>query len=125
MKQRTFQHEFKTPNSHDSAAGLKSKSTPAMFFSVTKNTQTGIVYLKVVNSTATTKKVKIDVQAVKAVASHPTAITLKVDKPEDTNTIIESNKITPTNSTIKGAKEIFEQSFLAYFVTVPQLQIKW
>lgn len=73
-----------------------------MFFSASKNTKTGIVYLKVVNSTATAQKVKLDIQGIAGVASKGTAITMKAASTEDTNTITELEKIFPVTTIVKG-----------------------
>lgn len=95
-----------------------------MFFSVTKNTKAGIIYLKVVNSTATAQKVKLDIQGVTGVASKGTAITLKAASTDDTNTITEPEKIVPVTTTVKGLGKHSEQSFPAYSITVLQMQTK-
>lgn len=116
--------QLKKPSSHDSAEGVQPKSIPAMFLSATKNTKTGIIYLKVVNSTAIAQKVKIDIQGAAKVASQGTITTIKADNTEDTNTITEPGKIVPSTTALKGLGKRFEQSFPAYSVTVLQLQIK-
>lgn len=116
--------QLKKPSSRDSAEGIQPKSIPAMFFSATKNTKTGIIYLKVVNSTAIAQKVKIDLQGAVKVTSQGTVTTIKADNMEDTNTITEPGKIVPYTTTLKGLGKRFEQSFPAYSVTILQLQIK-
>ena len=116
--------QLKKPNARDSVAGVQPKVIPAMFFSVTKNTKSGIIYLKVVNSTATAQKVKLDIQGVAGVASKGTAITLKAASTDDTNTITEPEKIVPVTTTVKGLGKHSEQSFPAYSITVLQIQAK-
>ena len=116
--------QLKKPNDRDSAAGVQPKVIPAMFFLVTKNTKTGIIYLKVVNSTAIAQKVKLDIKGVASVASKGTAITLKASSPEDTNTITEPEKIVPSTTIVKGLGKHSEQSFPAYSITVLQIQTK-
>lgn len=116
--------QLKKPNLRDSAAGVQPKAIPAMFFSVTKNTKTGIIYLKVVNSTAMAQKVKLDIQGVASVASKGTAIILKATSTEDTNTITEPEKIVPSTTIVKGLGKRSEQSFPAYSITVLQIQTR-
>jgi alpha-L-arabinofuranosidase len=116
--------QLKQPNERELAAGVKPKSIPAMFFSVTKNTKTGIVYLKVVNSTPNTQKVKLDIQGVNNVASKGNAITLKAASTEDTNSITEPEKIVPATTIVKGLSKKSKQSFPAYSITVVQIQTK-
>lgn len=116
--------QLKKPVARDSAAGMQPKVIPAMFFSATKNSKTGIVYLKVVNSTAIAQKVKLDIQGVASVASKGKAITLKAASTEDTNTITEPEKIIPAEIIVKGLGKRSEQSFPAYSITVLQIQTK-
>jgi alpha-L-arabinofuranosidase len=116
--------QIKKPNTRDSAAGVQPKSIPAMFFSATKNTKGGIIYLKVVNATSTPQNVKIDLKGRYAVVSQGTAITIKADNTEDTNTISEPNRIVPSTTTLKGLGKHFQQNFPAYSITVLQLQTK-
>ena len=116
--------QLKKPNARDSVAGVQPKVIPAMFFSVTKNTKAGIIYLKVVNSTAIAQKVKLDIQGIAGVASKGTAITLKAASTDDTNTITEPEKIVPVITTVKGLGKHNEHSFPAYSITVLQIQTK-
>jgi alpha-N-arabinofuranosidase len=116
--------QFKKPNERDATAGVQPKEIPAMFFSASKNTKTGIVYLKVVNSTATAQKVKLDIQGIAKVASKGTAITMKATSTEDTNTIAEPEKIIPATTIVKGLGKHSEQSFPAYSITILQIQTK-
>ena len=116
--------QLKKPNERDSAAGVQPKIIPAMFFSVTKDTKTGIVYIKAVNSTESTQKVKLDIQGVTRVVSKGAAITLKATSTEDTNTITEPEKIVPSTTVVKGLGKSSVQSFPAYSITVLQIQTK-
>ena len=116
--------QLKKPSTRDSVAGVQPKVIPAMFFSVTKNTKTGIIYLKAVNSTAIAQKVKLDIQGIAVIASKGTAITLKASTTEDTNTITEPEKIVPSTSLVKGLSKRSEQIFPAYSITVLQIQTK-
>jgi alpha-N-arabinofuranosidase len=83
-----------------------------------------MIYLKVVNSTATAQNLNIDMQGAVKVAASGTAITLKADHTEDTNTITEPDKIIPVTSIVKGIKKSFKQNFPPYSITVLQLQTK-
>jgi alpha-L-arabinofuranosidase len=116
--------QLKNPNARDSAAGVQPKVIPAMFFSATKNTKTGMIYLKVVNPTAIAQKVKLEIQGVGSVASKGTAITLEAAGTEGTNTITEPGKIVPSTTVVKGLGKRSEQSFPAYSITVLQIQTR-
>jgi len=116
--------QIKKPNQRDSIAGMQPKTIPAMFFSATKNSKTGAIYLKVVNSGSAAQNVKIDLQGAGKVSSLGTAITIKADHPEDTNTITDPEKIIPSTARLKGVGKSFQQNFPAYSVTVLQLETK-
>jgi Alpha-L-arabinofuranosidase len=114
----------KKPNSRDSIAGVQPKVLPAMFFSATKNTETGIIYLKVVNSTSKDQNVKINFEGVANVVSKGTAITLKAASTDDTNTITEPTKIVPVKTVVKKINKHYIQNFSAYSITVLQIHTK-
>lgn len=116
--------QTKMPSSRDSARGIGPKIIPAMFFSATKGTKSGIIYLKIVNATSTAQNVKIDLEGNVAVSPQGTLITLKADKPEETNTISDPVHIVPSTSSAKGIGKQFKQTVPAYSVTVLQLQTK-
>jgi len=112
------------PNPKDSARGIKPKTIPAMFFSATKNTRTGMVYLKVVNASATAQNVQIDLQGGSKVVPQGKVVTVSSGKPEDTNTITEPAKVVPVTTVVKGLGRRCQHSFPAYSVSVLELQLK-
>ena len=106
----------------DSADGIKSKVVPTIFYSVTKNDSTGTIYLKIVNTKAKKQTIKIVLEGVSNVSPEATNIVITSSKPDDTNTIIDPEKIIPvtTKEKIKGKR--FNKSLPPYSVTVIQLQ---
>jgi len=108
----------------DSAAGMEAKQIPVLFCVATRNTQTGTVYLKLVNAGGDIQPVKISLAGVTKVASSGSMIVLKADKPEDTNTISEPNKIVPVVSKVKGLGKNFTRSLPAYSITILQMETK-
>jgi alpha-N-arabinofuranosidase len=116
--------QMKKLTGRDSAAGITQKIIPAMFYVATRNSQKGTVYLKVVNATNSDQMVKIDVTGVKTVTPAASSVVLKADKPEDTNSITEPEKIVPVTAKIKGLGKSFSRSFPAYSITVLQIETK-
>ena len=108
----------------DSVNGVKKKTVPTLFYSATMNDTTGTIYLKVVNTIGKKQTIKIDLDGVAKVSPEATVITVKGDKPTDTNTINDPQKIVPVTSTIKGVKKNFKQSFPPYSVTVMQIKTR-
>lgn len=108
----------------DSAAGKTGQTIPAMFYVATKDSQTGKVYIKVVNTQASSQTVAIELKGLTNVAQAATLVELKADKPEDTNTISEPQKIVPVVSKIKGIGKTFSRAFAPYSITILQLDTK-
>ncbi|MDE3182894.1 MAG: alpha-N-arabinofuranosidase [Bacteroidota bacterium] len=108
----------------DSANRIKAKTVPTLFYSATMDDKTGTIYLKVVNTIGKKQFIKINLDGVAKVSPKATVITVKSDKPTDTNTIDDPQKIVPVTSTIKGVRKNFKQSFPAYSVSIMQIQTR-
>jgi alpha-N-arabinofuranosidase len=116
--------QMKKLTRRDSAAGITQKIIPALFYVATRNSQKGTVYLKVVNASGTDQTVKIDMKGIGTVVPAGSSVVLKADKPEDTNSITEPEKIVPVTSQVKGLGRSFSRSFPAYSITVLQIETK-
>jgi len=112
------------PNGKDSARGIMPKTIPSMFFSATKNTRTGTVYLKVVNAATAAQDLQINLQGAAKVAGMGKSITISSDKADDTNTITEPKKVIPVVADLKGIGRKFHHGCPANSVTIIQLQLK-
>ena len=89
----------------------------AVFYTATKDTKTGKIYLKLVNAVGDAQQLKIKLAGVKKVKSKAEKVVLKSDKPEDTNTIDKPMSITPGKSTQKVGKQ-FPITLAPYSITV-------
>jgi alpha-N-arabinofuranosidase len=94
------------------------KQVPTLFFSATKTTKNGTIYLKVVNTIATPQVVKIELIGAKKITPIGQAITLSSAKPDDTNSITEPIKIVPVKTDVDGLGAQFSRTFPAYSVTI-------
>ena len=108
----------------DSADGIKYKPVPTIFYSATMNDTTGTIYLKIVNTIAKKQTIKINIDGAVKVSPEATVVVIKSDKPDDTNTIYDPQKIVPVTSVVKGLQNSFSQDFLPYSVTIMQIHIK-
>jgi alpha-L-arabinofuranosidase len=106
----------------DSVENITPKPVPMVFYAATKDAKTGAVYLKVVNATGKQQPVEINLKGVAKVSPNATLVVIKGDKPEDTNTITEPEKIIPTTSKISGVASKFTRTFDPYSVSILQLQ---
>jgi alpha-N-arabinofuranosidase len=95
-----------------------------IFFDATRDSQNGTIYLKVVNEQGTPQPVKIQISGVTTVEPEGTAIVLKADSPNDTNSIDEPTKIVPVTETVEGLGTDFTREFPPYSITVLKLNTK-
>ena len=107
----------------DSTDGITTAPlVPTVFYSATKDEKTGIIYLKVVNTIGKQQPVEISLKGVGKISADATLIVIKGDKPEDTNTITEPEKIMPVTSKIKGVASTFIRTLDPYSVSILQIQ---
>jgi alpha-N-arabinofuranosidase len=110
-------------NKTDSAANKMPEPIPAMFYVATRDTKTGKLFLKVVNTTGKLQQVDIDLKGAGKLSPEGILVVIKSDKPEDTNTISDPVKIVPVTSKIKVAGAEFTRTFDPYSVSVLQINI--
>lgn len=116
--------KFELPQSkEEKQRGMNPSSVPEIYYVATKNSKTGMVYLKVVNVVGTPQKVSIAFEGDVKIASKALKVELKSAKPSDTNTIDNPKNIIPVKSNIKISKN-FEYTFAPYSITVLQISSK-
>jgi alpha-N-arabinofuranosidase len=108
--------------------GVEQPAQPAqqirkLFYSATRDHQSGTIYLKVVNSLGTPQPVKIEIAGT-AIAPHGTATTLKAEHPDATNSLQEPTKIVPATEPVDGLSTNFTRTFPPYSITVLALKTK-
>jgi alpha-N-arabinofuranosidase len=108
-------------NHKDSLNNVVPKTYPSLFYVTTRDSKTGRLYVKVVNAGDAAKNITFDIKGPFAVKSSGKIIIMKADKPEDTNTITEPDKIKPVELSYKGFKKGFSYSFPKYSITVLQI----
>jgi alpha-N-arabinofuranosidase len=108
----------------DSLNKVTPKTYPSLFYVTTRDSKTGRLYVKVVNAGDAAKNVILDLKGVSSVKSSGKVVVMKADKPEDTNTITEPDKIKPVELSYKGFKKTFSYSFPKYSITVLQIDTK-
>ncbi len=107
----------------DSTAGVMPKPIPSLFYVATRDTKRGMVYIKIVNASGKAQSITMDMKGVPGVDNKATLITLKSDRPEDTNTITEPEKIVPLTQALTGVSTIYNRVFEPYSVSVLQIKI--
>jgi alpha-N-arabinofuranosidase len=112
---------------HHGDAILKSsfdESAPPLHQTVTKNTRTGAIYLKIVNANGTPQPLTIALKGVNSISPTATAIALATANLTDTNSLDEPTKVAPVTTKVPGIKPTFTYTFPPYSITMLQLDAR-
>jgi alpha-N-arabinofuranosidase len=100
------------------------RQVPSLFFDATRDSQSGLIYLKVVNRLGTAQPVHIQISGVGSIAAQGSTTVLKADKPDDTNSIQEPTKVVPVTENVDGLGTDFTREFPPYSITILELKAK-
>ena len=114
--------QLKPLSKRDSINNAKPISVPTIFYAATKDTKTGAVYLKVINTLGKIQPVEISLKGITNVSKNGTLVVISGKKSDDTNTTTDPEKIVPVTTKIKGIAPVFKQKLAPYSVNVYQLQ---
>lgn len=92
-----------------------------VYYSITKDSKKGTLFLKMVNMSEVPRPVKINISGVNTIAPEGQAIVLSSAKLDDTNSITDPKKIVPVTSKATGLGKSFTYDLKPYSVTVLQL----
>lgn len=95
-----------------------------IFFDATRDSQSGMIYLKMVNTLGTAQPVTVELSGAADVAQSGRAIVLKADSPDDTNSIEDPKNIVPVETTVHGLGKKFITSLPPYSITILELTTK-
>jgi len=97
---------------------------PTLGYSVTRDSKTGVVFLKVVNRAAGPQAVKIEFAGLKSVEAKGQTVTLSAKSLDETNTITEPRKVVPVTAAASGFGKEFTHTFPAYSITVLEIKTR-
>ncbi len=100
---------------------LKGAADLFLPYSVTRQTDTGKVFLKVVNPGPTARPVKIALNGLTKIGAEGKAVVLRANGPEETNSITEPTKIVPVTEPLENVASTFSRTFPAWSITVLEL----
>ena len=95
-----------------------------VFFDATRDAKSGLIYLKVVNTSAVAQRINIQINGAKSVRSKGEAVVLSANKLDDTNSITEPSKVVPRTEKVDGLGANFAREFPPYSVTVLKVRTK-
>jgi alpha-N-arabinofuranosidase len=104
--------------------GGGTRQIKSLFYSATRDSASGKITVKIVNSADTAQAVTIDISGVKSVASKGKATVLKAANRTETNTIKDPQHLVPVGEKINGLGTSFTRTFPPCSITVLELNAK-
>jgi alpha-N-arabinofuranosidase len=95
-----------------------------IFFDATRDSKTGVIYLKVVNEDGTPQRISIQIRGASKIASEGEAVCLAADGLNDTSSIEVPQKVIPRTEKAGNLSANFSREFPPYSVTVLKLKTK-
>ena len=100
------------------------QEVPTLFYSATRDSKAGTIYVKIVNRAGAPQPMRVEVRGVTSVAPSGQVITMAASSPEDTNSITAPAKIAPVTSAAEDFGASFSRTFPPYSITVLRLEAK-
>lgn len=113
---------WQPPAPRNGGARPPARDLPTLFFEATRDSASGTVFLKLVNTAGLALPVHVELAGASQVDPQGTAITLSASSPQDTNSIDEPTKIVPVAEPVSGLGRTFDYTLKAYSITVLKLQ---
>jgi alpha-L-arabinofuranosidase len=104
-------------------AALTTLQVPTFFYDATRDSETGTIYLKVVNPLDTPQPINVMISGIAGIKPSGQLIELKSNNPEDLNSITEPTKIVPVTMEIEGLSTKFTHTFPPYSISVLKLNV--
>jgi alpha-N-arabinofuranosidase len=93
-----------------------------LYQSVTRDSQDGTVYLKLVNMAGQVQPLHVDLNGAQGIAKTGIAVVLK-GNPQDTNGLSDPYKVVPTTASVGGLGQGFDYKLPPYSITVLRLSV--
>jgi alpha-L-arabinofuranosidase len=102
----------------------QSTNGAGLYFVTSKDSSTGNIYIKMVNTTSIARNIQLSLQGISSVSPHGTAIVLSSANPSDTNTLSDPTKIVPVTTSVQNVSTSFSYTFAPYSVTILRLHVQ-
>ncbi|MFP5042034.1 alpha-L-arabinofuranosidase C-terminal domain-containing protein [Parasediminibacterium sp. JCM 36343] len=103
---------------------LAADTTEQLFYSVTKDSKMGTLFLKVVNVSASALPATLNIVSKKELLPVGLATIISSEKTSDTNSLTDPKKIVPVTNPIQGMGKNITYNFKPYSVTILKLAFK-
>ncbi|MHB8524491.1 MAG: alpha-L-arabinofuranosidase C-terminal domain-containing protein, partial [Limisphaerales bacterium] len=95
-----------------------------VFLSATRDSKSGLIYLKVVNTSGSARPIKIQISGAAKIKPEGELVSLVGKSLDDTNLIEEPRKIVPLTAKVSGLSADFTREFPPYSITVMKLKTR-
>ena len=95
-----------------------------IFFDATRDNQSGIIYLKVVNAAGTAKQINIQINGAQKIEAEGEAVVLAASSPNDTNSLEQPQRIVPRTERADHLSADFMHEFPPYSISVLKMMAK-
>jgi alpha-N-arabinofuranosidase len=95
-----------------------------LFYSVTRDAEKGVVYLKLVNASSAAQDVKISLAGAKDVKGNAKLVRLSAASTAETNSITDPKRVAPVESMVKGVGKQFTRTVPGYSIDVLELMVQ-
>ena len=92
--------------------------------SVTQDSLTGTIFLKLVNAAGSRQPLQISLKGVRVVSPFANTVTLSSASPQDTNTLTDPTHVVPRTRTIFGVRHEFDYTLAPYSITVMEIRTR-
>jgi alpha-N-arabinofuranosidase len=93
-----------------------------VFFDATRDSKSGLIYLKVVNCSGSARPITVKLSGVKSVSAKGEAVVLAADSLDATNSLTEPNKVVPRMEKLDGLGTNFTREFAPYSIAILKLR---
>jgi alpha-L-arabinofuranosidase len=105
------------------SSSLKDEA-PRLFYSVTRDSNKGMLYLKVVNASSQPQTMDIQLHGAKGVQGTAKMVSLSGHTMEETNSLTDPDRIVPVESEVRGVSTDFVRTFPAYSIQVMEIGLR-
>ncbi len=95
-----------------------------IFFSATRDSRSGVIYLKVVNATEAAQRINIQIDGAKEIAPDGEAVSLTASGLADTNSLEQPQRIVPRAEKADNLSANFTREFPPYSIMVLKIKTK-
>ena len=103
---------------------LRARQIREVFFSATRDSKSGIIYLKVVNAAGSAHRIRIQINGAPKIEPEGEVVSLAASSLNDTNSLEQPQKIVPRAEKAVNLGADFPREFPPYSITVLKLRTK-